>query len=232
MPESVRISTQIESVLFFTPLTHPHLARARPCPSLTVPGFAVSAGQHTWTYSGHGDRSRGFPVLPAPSGPHAAPPPGICAAGGRAARSAAGGKGSPDTPKSVIPAACLLVRAELRDQSVQDVGEDFRPADVSAGVRAGHPLPGLGMRGAGRLAGAGGGVAAAAALDAASESAAKARSQILLPTIPADRSHLGDGSDGDRGAAIHRCRTPRDGSQWNGGPNDRDSASSGHTPRR
>lgn len=141
-------------------------------------------------------------------------------------------KGLPDTPKSVIPAACLLVRAELRDQSVQDVGEGFRPADVSAGVRAGHPLPGLGVRGADRLAGAGGGVAGAAALDAASESAAKARSQILLPTIPADRSHLRDGSDGDRGAAIHRCRTPRDGSQWNGGPNDRDSASSGHTPRR
>lgn len=48
MPESVRISTEMESVLFFTPLTLPHLARARPCPSPTVPGLAVSAGQHTF----------------------------------------------------------------------------------------------------------------------------------------------------------------------------------------
>lgn len=30
----------------------------------------------------------------------------------------------------------------------------------------------------------------------------------------------------------HRCRTPSDGAQWNGGPDDRDSAPSGHTPRR
>ena len=173
-----------------------------------------------------------FLSVQPPSGPSGAAGGHLCRR--RTGCEVSGGRKrvSPDTPKSVIPAACLLVRAELRDQSVQDAGEDFRPADVSAGVRAGHPLPGLGMRGAGRLAGAGGGVAAAAALDAASESAAKARSQILLPTIPADRSHLGDGSDGDRGAAIHRCRTPRDGSQWNGGPNDRDSASSGHTPRR
>jgi hypothetical protein len=43
-------------------------------------------------------------------------------------------------------------------------------------------------------------------------------SPLSPTTIPADRSHLGDGSDCARGAAILRCRTPCDGAEWNGGP--------------